>query len=164
MWIGESMLRISKLTDYGIVLLAHFARSPAGAVLSAREVSEATAVALPTVAKLVRHLTRAGVLTSTRGKAGGYSLAVDPERLDVATIIGVFEGPIGLTQCSLGDSETCESEVHCPLREHWPHISFAVRTALEAVTLADLTKPLARDGWNALKRAAQPTPSPDVGT
>jgi FeS assembly SUF system regulator len=149
------MLKISKLTDYGIVLLAHFARTPELEIQSARQVAMATGVSLPTVSKLVKHLTRGGLLCSTRGKDGGYALAVSPDEIDVASIIGVLEGPIGLTQCSLDEGEACEDEVHCPLREYWPPISLAVRTALEAVTLADLTKPLPSKDWLSPSRSVR---------
>ncbi len=68
------MLRISKLTDYGTVLLAHLAANPAD-VCSAADVASATGIALPTVSKLLKSLARAGLVTSTRGANGGYRLA-----------------------------------------------------------------------------------------
>ncbi len=138
------MLRISKMTDYGIVLLAHFARLPGRPVLSAREVAEANGVPLPTAAKLFRQLHRARLVDSVRGAGGGYALAGSPEEIDVARIVMVLEGPIALTGCSLPTDIQCDSEPVCPLRDHWPHINLAVRTALEQVTLADLIRPLPR--------------------
>lgn len=136
------MLRISKLTDYGIVCLAHFARNPTVPVFSAREVSDAVGVPLPTVSKLFRVLMRSGLLESRRGVGGGYALCEPPDQIDVAKIIAALEGPVAVTECSDPDSSTCGTEHTCPLRDHWPHINLAVRTALASVSLADLIVPL----------------------
>jgi Rrf2 family protein len=69
------VLRISKLTDYGTVLLGHLATNQA-TVCSAAEVAEATGIATPTVSKLLKSLARAELVTSTRGTNGGYRLSV----------------------------------------------------------------------------------------
>ncbi len=68
------MLRISKLTDYGTVILACLAGAP-DQRLTATEVAERTRLGLPTVSKLLKNFHRAGLLTSTRGSRGGYQLA-----------------------------------------------------------------------------------------
>ena len=71
------MLRISKLTDYGTVILACLA-SQADRQWTAAEVAERTRVGLPTVSKLLKKLQRSGLVTSTRGSHGGYKLACAP--------------------------------------------------------------------------------------
>ena len=63
------MLRISKLTDYGTVVLACLAATPERR-LTASEVAERTRLGLPTVSKLLKCFHRAGLLTSTRGSRG----------------------------------------------------------------------------------------------
>ena len=84
------MLRISKLTDYGTVLLAHLAANQAS-VCSAAEVAEATGVALPTVSKLLKLLARAGLVTSTRGSNGGYRLSRGPHEISAADVIARYK-------------------------------------------------------------------------
>jgi len=137
------MLRIAKLTDYGIVLMAHFARQDLGLLLSTREVAEGTRFSAPTVSKLLKLLARADLLDSVRGAHGGYRLSRPAEDIDVSEIIEALEGPLAMTECSDARVSTCEDETCCPLRSHWNHINFAVKTALQSVTLAQLASPVA---------------------
>lgn len=136
------MLRISKLTDYGIVLLARFAAAPRDAQLSAREMAEATRLPPPVVSKLLKQLASAGLLESLRGAKGGYRLAGQPEAITVAEIVHALEGPIALMECTAGPGH-CEQESRCTVQEPWHRINRAVRDALARVTLADLARPLA---------------------
>lgn len=135
------MLRLSKLTDYGTVVLAHMARNP-GAMHTATEVADATRVALPTVSKLLKFFTRAGLVTSARGARGGYTLARPPEQITAVQIIDAVEGPVAITQCSLGH-DRCGIEPVCGVGHNWQRISLAIRDALKAVTLAQLARPAA---------------------
>ncbi len=133
------MIRITRLTDYGIVLLSRFAGAEQGAVLSARELSSETGVPLPTTSKILKTLTRAGLLTSHRGTQGGYSLARPPEEVTVSDVIGALEGPIALTDCSGEADGTCDIELTCPVRTNWQRITDAIREALEAIPLTEMT-------------------------
>jgi FeS assembly SUF system regulator len=132
------VLRISKLTDYGTVVLAHLA-STQGAVCSAADVAEATGIAVPTVSKLLKSLGRAGLVTSTRGANGGYRLARDPQRISAASVIDALEGPVSITECSASDSH-CDYESVCNVGSAWQRINVAIRRALDDVTLTDLTR------------------------
>lgn len=132
------MIRIGRLTDYGIVLMTQVAASPA-VDHSAAEIAAATRLPLPTVSKLLRRLTKAGLLTSHRGAKGGYSLARSAEQISIAGIIGAIEGPVALTLCTTVEhTGDCKLERRCPVRGHWQRINRAVRSALEDVTLADI--------------------------
>jgi FeS assembly SUF system regulator len=134
------MLRISKLTDYGIVLLARVAAAPRDAQLSARELAERAALPLPAASKMLKQLTAAGLLESLRGAKGGYRLVRPPEAITVAEIVDALEGPIALMDCTAGPGH-CEQESRCTVREPWHHINRAVNDALARVTLADLARP-----------------------
>lgn len=132
------MLRISKLTDYGTVLLAHLAANPAG-VCSAADVAAATGIALPTVSKLLKSLAKSGLVTSTRGANGGYELSRSPAAISAADIIDALEGPVSITECSSTDS-LCEHEGVCSVGGAWQRINVAIRRALDDITLSDLLK------------------------
>jgi FeS assembly SUF system regulator len=134
------VLRISKLTDYGIVLLANFALAPTGATLTAREMAESTGLPHPVVSKMLKTLAGAALLRSQRGAKGGYSLARAPEQLSVADILEALEGPLALMECSAGPGH-CGQESSCTVRAPWQHINRAVRGALEGMTLAELAGP-----------------------
>ncbi len=130
------MLRMSKLTDYGIVLLTHMAAAR-GPVHTAQELSAASRVPSPTVSKILKELSRAGLVQSHRGRKGGYSLARDAGTIAVSEIIAALEGPVSLTEC--GDAPgRCSIEALCPARPHWGAINGAIQKALDGLTLAAL--------------------------
>ncbi len=132
------MLRISKLTDYGTVLLAHLAARQ-DTVCSAADVANATGIAVPTVSKLFKSLGRSGLVTSTRGSNGGYQLARAPRDISAADIIDALEGPVSITECSAIDSQ-CEHEDVCSVGGAWQKVNIAIRRALDDVTLSDLLR------------------------
>lgn len=132
------MLRISKLTDYGTVVLAHLAAHQAG-VCSAADVAAATGIALPTVSKLLKSLARSGLVTSTRGANGGYELSRSPTAISAADVIDALEGPVSITECSSIDS-LCEHEGVCSVGGAWQRINVAIRRALDDISLSDLQK------------------------
>jgi len=135
------MLKLSRLTDYGTVVLARLAREP-GARLSAAELAAATRLGGPTVRKLLKRLARGGVVVSHRGARGGYALARPADEISAVEIIDALEGPVALTECS-GEHSACEHERNCALNHGWPAINAALRDALSAVTLAQLASPVA---------------------
>jgi FeS assembly SUF system regulator len=134
------MLRISKLTDYAIIIMSHMARQ-ADRVYAAAELAGATGVALPTVSKVLKILAKARMVKSTRGAKGGYALVQLPEKTSVAGIIYALEGPIALTECGVSHDH-CHQSASCNVRGNWNPINTAVKTALESVTLADMIQPV----------------------
>lgn len=134
------MLRLSKLTDYGTVLMTALARSPQD-TRNAAELAQATHVSAPTVSKLLKALTREGLLDSIRGANGGYKLARPPQDISMADIIAALEGPIALTECAVHDGQ-CGLEPYCTVRGNWQRINQAIYEALAGVSLAELVTPL----------------------
>lgn len=133
------MLRVSRLTDYGTVVLAQMARDPQriySAVVLASDVS------LPpsTVRKLLKQLASHGLLQSCRGQHGGYRLARPPARISLADVIEALEGPLGLTECSRG-SGLCGLEPRCGIRRRWLDINDVILGALRQVSLLELAQP-----------------------
>ncbi|MHB8874538.1 MAG: SUF system Fe-S cluster assembly regulator [Myxococcaceae bacterium] len=139
------MIRIAKLTDYGIMLLAHVARGVPGDLHTARDLAEQARLPLPTVSKLLKALVGSGILISHRGTRGGYALARRPEEVSVSEIIAAIEGPIAITECGNG-AGGCDLESACATRTNWGRISMTVQSALAALTLADMAHPLP-SGW-----------------
>ena len=133
-----AVLRISRLTDYGTVLLAHLAGDH-DSVCSAADVAAATGIAAPTVSKLLKSLAHADLVTSTRGANGGYQLARDPRLISAADVIDALEGPVSITECSSADSH-CDYEEVCCVGSSWKRINIAIRHALDEVSLIDLLR------------------------
>lgn len=134
------MLRITRETDYGIVLLTTMVRE-ANPPYSAAVLARQRQLPLPMVSKILKALARVGLLVSQRGAQGGYSLARPPEEISAADIIDALEGPIAITECSGDTLHTCAHESHCALSSHWHRINSAIREALENISLLDLSQP-----------------------
>src|SRR5258707_6170179 len=128
------MFRLNKLTDYGIVLMAHVARSPEETPHTARSLAKETKLPLPTVGKLLRQLSEHRLLSSHRGVNGGYNLAREARSITVADIILALAGPIGLTQCSVIQG-LCNLGQSCAIMSHSQTNCDALREALEHVKL-----------------------------
>lgn len=130
------MFRISKLTDYGTVVLACLAAAP-DLRQTATAVAERTRLGLPTVSKLLKSLHRAGLVTSARGAHGGYQLARPAARISAAAIIDAIEGPVAITECS-GNHSACDIESICRTGTAWQRINGSIRRALDEISLAQL--------------------------
>jgi len=135
------MFRITRLADYGILLMSYLATDRRGQVHTARDVSGATGVPLPTVSKILKALARAGLLASHRGVGGGFALARDGKSITVADVVTALEGPIALTACLSPDRESCTVENSCPVRPNWERLNDAVRTALQSISVAEMVVP-----------------------
>jgi FeS assembly SUF system regulator len=136
------MIRLGKLTDYGLVLMTHMAQNHDRLLHTGRDLAIESRLPLPTVSKLLKLLLQGGLLVSHRGIKGGYSLARKPREISVAEIAAVLEGPIALTECSTDISGLCDLEPCCPIKNNQRIISQAVCGALEKVTLSDLSQPM----------------------
>jgi FeS assembly SUF system regulator len=130
------MIRMSKLTDYAIVLLAHLARSQR--TLTAQDLAGRSRVPLPTVSKLCKELAKAGLVISHRGRHGGYGLARSADHISVAQIVEALEGPIALTECSTPGPQTCGIEATCPAKASWDPVSRAIHGALASLPLSSI--------------------------
>ena len=130
------MLRMSKLTDYGLVLLTHMAQGGAPQ-RTAVELARLSRVPLPTVSKILKELSKCGLVVSHRGRRGGYTLARAPDRISVAEVVEALEGPVALTECS-SDHGGCSLEASCVAKGHWGPISRAIQRTLSRLTLSAL--------------------------
>ena len=105
------MLRMSKLTDYGTMVLAQLAASNPGWT-TAGQVADATHLGQPTVSKLLKALVHAGLVVSSRGVQGGYALARPAAAISAAEILDALEGPVAITECSSSHG-VCDLESYC---------------------------------------------------
>jgi FeS assembly SUF system regulator len=135
------MIILSKLADYGVIVAAHLAAHPERQATAAA-VAAATRLPPATVAKLLKALAHAGLVTATRGAAGGYRLARLPGAITVAQVVAAIDGDIGMTQCSVHATD-CDRTNYCPTRPHWAAINRAVGAALSAISLDEMIGPLA---------------------
>ena len=154
------MIRVTKLADYGILLMTWLAwrkARPTGAEArrSATDLAKETGLPAPTVSKLLRLLSKADLLDAQRGAQGGYLLTRDPAGISVADIIAAIEGPIALMHCLSDTSPDCDVESLCPTRTNWDRINQAILTALSSISLEEMATP--QRGWRERMSSALTT-------
>ena len=132
-------MRISKLADYGTVVMVYLAKNP-DVLSTARDIAEHTRLSLPTVSKLLKQLTATGLLMSVRGAMGGYRLAKEMTAISIADIVYAFEANRGLTECATHEV-SCSLQTVCHIKGNWQLISDAIEKALSSVSLAALANP-----------------------
>lgn len=135
------MLRISKIIDYGTLILAYMGKNP-DKVQSASELAQILGLGQPTVSKVLKLLTQDDIVVSTRGAHGGYRLARPAEEISIAQIIDALdEQPFGLTEC-VATPGTCSVEPDCRIRGNWQELSDSIRRTLEEFSIADMMTPV----------------------
>ncbi len=132
------MLKVSRLTDYGTMILGCLAQAE-GQSMSAKRIAEVTHLRLPTAQKLLKQLNGRGLVRSERGALGGYRLARKAGEINAIEILEALEGPMALTECSHSEGQ-CELESFCSVGGAWRQINGAIRGALTEVTLSDLRR------------------------
>jgi len=130
------MLRITKIADYGFILLAHMANHDQDVLHNAKDLSTTIGIPLTTVSKVPKLLTQGGILKSHQGSKGGYSLVRPAEQIAAAEILEAVEGPLAITNCSSADG--CER--NCQVSNSWQKVNGTVVRALKELTLADMAK------------------------
>jgi FeS assembly SUF system regulator len=134
------MIKISRLSDYSLVLLRLLAAEPDKSQ-SAAVLAKSSGISFPTVCKILKILNEAGILISTRGANGGYKLLQEPAELNLAKVLAAMEGAPALTECC-EVANTCIHDSQCALRQHWQMINRIINHVLSQFSLADLQKPL----------------------
>ena len=130
------MLRLSKLTDYAVVVLVRL--SGMEGVQTSPGIAAATGIPEPTVAKVLKTLAGGDLVSSQRGAKGGYRLNRSLSAIPIADVIAAVDGPIALTACVDGSAFGCDSQSLCPMRGRWDPVNDAIRRALSDITLADM--------------------------
>jgi FeS assembly SUF system regulator len=130
------MLKISRLADYAVVVLVRLGHR--AEVTNSSSLAVETGVPEPTVAKVLKALSGAGLVSSQRGARGGYRIARPLQEIRITQVIGAIDGPITLTACVDGESGSCASELRCPVRGRWDVVNDAVKSALDCITLDEM--------------------------
>jgi FeS assembly SUF system regulator len=136
------MLRLSKLTDYAVVVLVRLSHAghAGDTVQTSPGIANAIGIPEPTVAKVLKALAGAGLVASQRGARGGYRLTRPLAAIPVSDVIAAVDGPIALTACVDGAATACETSSLCPVAGRWDPVNTAIHTALSAITLADMAE------------------------
>jgi Rrf2 family protein len=132
------MLRLSKKADYALIAMKHLAQKRAGAQsTSARDIAEQYDIPIELMAKVLQRLVRTGLLMSTQGTRGGYTLSRPAASISVADVIQAIDGPLTVTACTTEKSD-CEQYSKCSIRDSLWQIRERIAAALGTVTLSEM--------------------------
>jgi Rrf2 family protein len=132
------MLRLSKKADYALIAMKHLAQKTSGGPsTSAREIAEQYDIPIELMAKVLQRLVRTGLLVSTQGTRGGYTLSRPSASISVADVIQAIDGPVTVTACSTQKND-CEQYGKCSIRDPLWQIRERIVSALGTVTLAEM--------------------------
>jgi len=152
------MIRLTKQSDYGILLMTQFARAGKAGLFSTTDLASRSGLSVPMVNKTLKMLQRGGLLKSVRGVNGGYKLARDSGAITLEEVIEAVDGPIALTECHehVEGGSVCGITDTCPTRVNWGVINNAIRDSLSGVTLLQMIHPLLGSGKMRIRQAPPP--------
>jgi Rrf2 family protein len=131
------MLRLSKKADYALMAMKHLARNGSAPSTSAREIAEKYDIPIELMAKVLQRLVRIGLLASTQGTRGGYTLGRSPAEISVVDVIEAIDGPFTVTACST-EKNDCDQFSKCSIRDPLWQIREKIAAALGTVTIAEI--------------------------
>ena len=133
------MLRLSKKADYALIAMKHLAqRASGGCSTCAREIAEQYDIPIELMAKVLQRLVRTGLLMSTQGTRGGYTLGRASQTISVADVIQAIDGPVAVTACSSDGGGACDQFAKCNVRDPLWKVRQRILTALGECTIAEL--------------------------
>jgi Rrf2 family protein len=136
------MLRLSKKADYALMAMKHLAQNGSASSTSAREIAEQYDIPIELMAKVLQRLVRTGLLASTQGTRGGYTLGRLPATISVVDVIEAIDGPLTVTACST-EKNDCDQYSKCSIRDPLWQIREKIAAALGTVTIAEIAEAVA---------------------
>ena len=133
------MLKLSKQSDYALILLSVLAQLEPGTYIGLNHISRTHHLPYKFIGQIATKLRHAGLITSKEGSGGGYALAKPPHQINVGQVITILDGPIAAAACVRG--ETCRCADSCRHQYVMADISQTVITSLKTHTLADIIDP-----------------------
>ena len=130
------MKLITKKTDYAIVAL--LALADAGEEgLSTGELASQLRISHPVLRQVLPKLAAGRMVRSQSGPGGGYTLAKELNGISIRDVVELFEGPVTLLNCSIGDT-SCRRVTSCILRRRLAALEIQLATDLGGITIASL--------------------------
>ena len=130
-------MHISSRCRYGLRAMLYLAIRGDERPVPLSEIAVAEAIPAPFLERIVAGLRAAGLVTATRGAAGGYRLSRPPAQITAADVVTALDGSLALAAC-VHDDEACGRSGSCLSRRVWTRLDEAIVGALAGLTLQDL--------------------------
>ncbi len=135
---------IRRNTDYAIRALVYLGLHPDMEV-TAGEIAEKQEIPLEYLQKILQRLSRGGVVLSHRGAYGGFTLAREPQEIDVLDIVEVMQGKLAVNKCFL-EKKPCPRAPKCAIKGNWLQLEEKIAGFLSSITLQDLVEQVREGG------------------
>ncbi|HDJ29856.1 MAG TPA: Rrf2 family transcriptional regulator [Candidatus Acetothermia bacterium] len=132
-------MHLTKKSSYGLIATIELASNGGNEPISARSIAEKYGLPVPFVEKIMGELRAARIVTSRKGRRGGYTLAVRPEDISVRQILEALGESLDLVRCVRPDEATCQLLTVCPGKDIWGAIDERFKELLNSLSLADLS-------------------------
>ncbi len=131
----------SRSSEYAIRAFVHLAQVPAGKYAMVKQIAAQEDIPTHFLAKILQQLARKGLLRSSKGPTGGFSLRVPADEIRLVDIVEALDGLSDYEKCASGLSE-CSDEMPCALHDSWKALRSRIMDYLGRNTIADLAKAL----------------------
>lgn len=131
----------SRSAEYAIRAFVHLAHVPDSRYAMVKQIAEEEEIPAHFLAKILQQLARKGLLRSSKGPTGGFSLRVSPEDISLMHIVEALDGLSDYQRCASGLAE-CNDEMACGIHDSWKAVRSHIIDYLERTTIADVAKAL----------------------
>ncbi len=127
-----------------LLTLADESAAATPAALTIEEIARRSGAPKRFLEHILLELRNAGIVASTRGRNGGYELAMPPQAVSISELLRLIDGPIAplpcLSRSAYQRCEDCSDEVNCRIRKVFADVFWSYLVLIESLTLADLLK------------------------
>ena len=132
------MKLITRNTDYAVRALCCIAEQKQE-VISADQLVKSLKMPRPFLRKILQTLNKEGLLNSSKGKGGGFTLTISPGKITLTDVMKIFQGPLKLNECKFRKSD-CPYVSDCFLKKKIDEIEKEVIAKLKAITITSIIK------------------------
>jgi Rrf2 family protein len=154
---SRNAMQITRATDYAVRIMVHMASLPQERRVPLSELAEASGAPDSFVSKVLQRLALRGMVTSNRGRGGGFQLAVDAEDTSLLQVVEAIEGPLQINLCLPGEL-SCDRKSWCAVHPVWNEAQAALKQVLASVSIARM----ARESAANLAAAENPPEAPNA--
>jgi Rrf2 family protein len=130
-------MRLTRATEYAYRALRFLASRKEERWFSIQEIAQAEEMPVQFLAKVMQHLTQAGLVHSACGKTGGYRLGRPAAQVKMADVFLAMEGPLSVNMCMMYPTD-CKFVEHCKVHNVWQELQDAILNVMNRHTLEEI--------------------------
>lgn len=131
----------SRSAEYAIRAFVHLAQIPDGRFAMVKQIAQQEQIPAHFLAKILQQLARKGLLRSSKGPTGGFTLRVPAEKISLKDIVDALDGMSEYQKCASGLAE-CNDDMPCGMHDSWKALRSRIIEYLERTTIADVARAL----------------------